>query len=703
MAKKHVWKGVTAAVAAVATSLAMSSVSMSPAYAKTGGGRGGGGGSGNTASGYFQWRSVRTAIPGQAYRDFTAQARWHHVDQMVASTVPHSQGAAFLATCKSSQTIWYLYNQGLHAWVHNYSGPTHGSGWRGRNSIENPSNYTGLKPNAGEVQEFKNWDAVRNGHQIDATPGYVIICSGAFDGTSGQPDKTSTTRTPMPPETSKKDMTVTRPYSYQTTVAPQISGSPVHRLHPQSGPPTTTAFGDVWNALAKNPNASESDVMKQVADAQKRDAQAKHATISLDPVNKAGMADGGVLNVYEQTRWASLHLSTTTTIPRTRVCTYVQKWNSRTNSYDPATLKGCTVEKGKPSKQTLTNTTVGTLDNTGFWQMIAAHCNKAGVEALRRANGGDFTEVPTGDKGGISFSATTRKFDAQPAHLPFGDANNPDKAKAATGVVGFFDKECPYTCTSHGPGASAANGATANTPPSGKGRYGALMATKDGRVNDNVFRVFRDNKPHRFDINTWFPVSGGVVSYHGQAPVTTTVIRWSEGTPGVGTHDGGTFTMKDEHGRTMFTGSEASPAQHDWNVAPFSNDHAQQMLGLHRTFTVASTWASDVNHPQVLNTKWEYRPTVTTKFPTTGIGFGENGVKAPGVPGVGAAAIEGRCYANFGTPKPYDVSSQMSGSTGTGSVNTLDSGQPIQGTADGHNANTLQTNLMIPFVRATAS
>lgn len=688
------------AIGAVSTLLAIALPTT--AFADTTGGTGGGGGGNGVWTAAQEWRSVKGDSKTNSYTKFINDQELNTPyleDRLRSKNID-------IGLCKRSNVIWYLRSTESRIWAFNYTGATHGSGWLGKDgnngsggkagTIENPAKKIGTAPAPEEVTAFKNWDKQHNGTSINKKPGYVVICSGAFDLPDRKSSKTTVTDT-------KKDnsATFTEPYSWSSEVKRQITVGGkdpigVNNLNNQKGSNVKSNYGALYDSLntSKDKGVSPADLKKKVAEALKKDATKTHGSVDLNAGNKAGMAEGGVLNVYEQTRMATVTAKQTVTTKKTEKCEYIQKWDTSKNAYGPMQKVSCKSTTATSNKSTVTKKS-GTLKNSGFWQMLSVHCNQAELDALLKS--GSYKVVNTGDASkGISAVLYTNKVTSQPSKLEFGDATNSNAAKAKSGKLAFYDKECPFDCTpskATKDGASDKNGAITNV--------GGKNAISKG-TNTNAFEFFRDNEKNRISLDVWYPKSSGVVSYKGQAPLTTTIARTATGTPGLvpTKTSGGQFAMttlptsKDPDGVALFTGKATATNQKNWNKSTFSNSTATMFSGLQRTFDVQSTWASEKGKPQVFNAKWEYAPTVSTKVFSTGIGFGAKSAQKTGSLATLSTAIEGKCYANFGASQ-LDTKALFQKNTGTGTTNNLD--KTLAQGVDAKNS----TNFLVNFVRST--
>lgn len=314
---------------------------------------------------------------------------------------------------------------------------------------------------------------------------------------------------------------------------------------------------------------------------------------------------------------------------------------------------------------------------------------------------------------------------ARPAYLDFGDATNPVPALAASGYVGFYDKECVTNCTANptGAGATAANDATSNASITsnliGKSSLGGAVlndstvreAGTNLDTNSNYFEIFRDNSTSRtIRVNSSYPNTAGTsLSYDGSAPLSTTVNLWAGSTPDVDPN-GGIFSMTalgitNRSGcaattEKLFTGqvcgsgpvstSRTPATQKNFGANPYSesftNDgeqtaYSETFSGFSDKFQVAANWASDANQPVILNIKWEYEPTTSVTIPSS-LGFGtilaqlgdDQSQSAMGPTTDITQKIDVRCYAVFGQYNSVDnnLAALTAQYTGTGTTDVLD-------------------------------
>jgi len=700
-------------------------VAIPSASAETGGGIGGGGSNGNLR-GSVHWTSIAYDQKGKAYQDFlkfeqmTGRGQsW--VEGQVVNRVKSN------SVCQNSRVVWYLEHDRSGRWVYNYSRETHGDAWNNyttnkqKSTIEKPSEVRGDRaPSQGEIDAFKNWDRKNNGYLINKAPGYVIICSGAFDEQVNKPP----IKTSWPEEKSDSNVvtkTYTEPHSYKTDLVPQTVNfneagklvDPIgkNNLNAQSTGASRTSYGVLIDSISKGQNNKNMDaIIKDIDAAIKKDKQnPKNATINLNNNNKAAMAEGGVLNVQEQTQLAKITLTRSDTTTYNRNCTSTQTWNSKLGKYNAPVVECSAWKKTETKGKPVVNKTLPTPRNTGFWQMLTVHCNAEGFSALTGSGNGIIKINQGSVVENIAAAANTKTYTQRPGIVDFAHnfnskgEKNSNAARAATSQLGFYDKECPFNCTPNSAtskGASTSNGATDNTTTTGKRGNEKPGATSDG-LNNNSFDFFRDNKQKNIKVDVWYPANGAGVHYDGHAPKTTTVTRWSEGTPGTTNANGGKFTMKTASGETLFNGKDKNPTnQRNWDTSTFSSQNSTSLPGLHNEFTVQSTWASEKDRPQQMNVKYEYAPTVDTSFYGRGVGFetkSGKSVQRLGSVDTVATAIDGKCYVNYSNGDSVDTTKAFHDNTGSGTSNNLD-GKLLEGPGNSQQ----KTNLIVRFVRATA-
>lgn len=682
----------------IAAIMALGLISGSAAVATadtTGGGTGGGGSTGQQNG--FYWASVSSAGGVSAYTKFIQTNGW---SQWFAESQVQ-QRVGNLGVCQNSDVIWFL--MGPQVWAYNFQGyPSWYSSPVIAGTIENPRSLWGPGPTAAQYQHFISWDDGIGGHRrwnsgAWNSPVYTIVCSYAT-----WRDPISRTESSSSIRSSSQTETFTKPYSWSTEVKRQeLAGDggkdPIgaDNLHDQAES-QKSAFGAFWDKVNSSPPMSPTALKNGVNTAIAQDASSNHAVVDLDAQNKAGMAEGGILNFNENTQYATVSATEVTNITTVTNCTYVRNWNSGAGAYNPET-KSCSSYDQAPQVIRTSSATKGTLENTGFWQMLSVHCNLDEFKALL-ASDSSLKEIQTPNiSNKMSGVVVTKKYDSQPASarsldfaptaVPMKGVAMPDPAKVRTGQIGFYDKECPFDCTNSkatADGASANNGATTNV-----GAPGAVS----NKVNSNSFEFFRDNAPKDIAVDTWYPISNNGVSYKGDAPLTTTVTRDVNGTPSLDGSGGGKFAMKSsKDGTTLFTGTAtAVNTQKNWDTSKFSGPMATILNGLHNKFTVQSTWASDAGKPQAFNFKWEYAPNVSSGIPLTGVGFGPNSTQQTGKIGLVSGPIQGKCYTYFGTPANPDMTALFGSNTGTGTENNI----------DGHLLADSAAKLTTNFVRST--
>lgn len=531
------------------------------------------------------------------------------------------------------------------------------------------------------------------------------------------------------------------PYSFVTTIAPQpISdgkgkkvADPVgaENLNAQSSAQKTN-YAKVWDefiAATQKSGANAKDLAKEYKkkfrDAINADKGFDRGDVDLNESNQAGLAEGGILNVDQSRRMAAANVSTTTTKYQLKACPYARwsksGWRTNGSCSNASSAPSDAVwlnsqskkdyESNNPRKGSWTKyaSSVGSVETTqqnmGFWQMISAHCNEIGFTALKAAMGDNL--VAMGTEANLKFSGVYRTgfYEDRPSVLPLGqDHSSLSAAQRATAGLGFFDKECPFDCTS-GPGSNATsqNGANNNVGDSGyksdqKGTWGAK--TGDG-INSNALELFRDNTEKPIDVDVWYPTNTNGVSYNGAAPKTTTITRWAQGTPSIGDEFQTYYLDKSGNKQAVFDAKNKTKQQNQRNyddgAESYKRSTATQLAGAYDHFIVQASWASDPGKPQSLSFGWEYSPSVSSPVPSS-VGITGSNVK------VGSLVnrqtnVDGRCFSYFGketnsTAENNTAKSTMNGNTGTGATTEFS-------TTNGDYKNA--RNLVLNFVRATGS
>lgn len=522
-----------------------------------------------------------------------------------------------------------------------------------------------------------------------------------------------------------------------------------------------TNYGKVWddyNKAVSKSNSNKEDIVKKFkqrfADAKKADKKAEHASVNLNSGNRAGLAEGGILNVTEFTRKTRAAASTKTTDYQVWRCGFVQYsktgWQASSSnncekvkgSMDPNNLpkagmnsakwKNNSEEKEyKPTKakqsswkafSTTVKPSTETQQHLGFWQIISVHCNEQELAALKTALGSNLTALDSGDSSkSISGLYRTKFYSSRPSTLPLGDRNASNAAQKATSKLGFYDKECPFDCTPNrsGDGASSDNGASGNIAQdnfskTAKGLFGVKLS--DG-VNSNYSEIFRDNEERTIRPDVWYPISTKGVNYKGEEAKSTLITRWAGGTPSLGNefniyamipsrvpvYDPASKTESEKKhfykGLIFDPEKKTQPEQKNFDKASsYKSSTASQITGQVKELVVKSTWASDSGKPQVVQMAWEYSPTVSSKVPST-LGFGSGG----GSVKLGSmisrnTEIDGRCWGNYGTTKQSAsdkalTKKELQSGTGTGTT-------PKFGVPD--SSEKTSRNIVFNFVRGTS-
>lgn len=512
-------------------------------------------------------------------------------------------------------------------------------------------------------------------------------------------------------EGAEDEVELTCVYSKASTVSRQLSSTsstgevidPIgkNNLHNQPAKFVKTPYGVELDKLQATGVTSPLEALALLEEACAQSAGTASPRLELTEANQEGLAEGGVLNVKETEQTATFRASQEYQRLADCVAREYRSTDGGATWLPTGKTRECTGDypEEKERKPVDFETELEKSQNlTGFWQIISVHCNKEEWDALVAATPG-IEVVNTGDANGVySALAYSQVYGWVPPRLDFGDPTHPNTANQRTGDLGFYDKECPFECTAdpEGPGATPENGATENvgntTPEDGTAdpRYGAVS----GVHNASEFTFFRDNKPRGVTLDVWYPQAGGVVSYDGSEPLTTTVNRWAEGTPSLDGNDGGHFTFKTKDGEKLFTGGNSPRELKNWDKTKYSNETTTVLEGLVRDFTAQATWASEPEKPHVLSVRWEYEAGVTTRFPTYGIGFLSDGSAARGALQVRSTPLQGQCNSTFGQDSTNSTVEELGKNTGSGTDNKLDEVTHSDPAAVEH--------FILRFVRATS-
>lgn len=548
--------------------------------------------------------------------------------------------------------------------------------------------------------------------------------------------------------TGQNEVSFTSDYAWSTAVTAELNTAAgvdpigVNNLHDQDAVTVQSDFGRQYDDVTGG-NGNYNSKVTAIQNAISADNSKEHATVTLDAQNRAGLAEGGVLSVSEMTRRATITLSQSWSETRSRSVTC--NYNRGSSTPLPGTCSygdwsSWTEDAGSRSHSVQKQ--METQPNTGFFQLLSVHCNPTELNALTTrltALGGTYEIVSqaTNVTGQTTTVLRTQHYDDRSQALNLrrilgADSSSLSAEVRRTGQLGFYDKECDAQCISNpiGSGASSTNGATSNVGITTNSIAneallgGAELVKGSDRANANYFEIFRNNDSNRINVNVWYPnpanqelkygstfpnqAGSGNVTIPAAAPVSTTVTRWAEGTPGTVTTDaGGLFGINAVRGSTttpLFTSNTGNPStQTNFGTNTYQSPNSATLAGFYRTFDVRSTWASEKDRPQILNIKWEYRPTVWTRFPSS-LGFTAHNNSAQLVattPVTVDQAIDVRCYAQFGTnDRNLGLGSRVAASTGSGTTNNLDRG--LVETPSGDNSWVTPSNLVIKFVRGVS-
>lgn len=606
-------------------------LSLTPAIASADTSGGVGGGGGESGGRGHHWVSV---TGNNAYDKFLDRTGYNqsYTERYIRGTT------ANVNVCKRSQVIWFIRSGNNGNWSHNYTGATHGSQWRGSGTISNPTTKIGRAPSSAEYASFKRWDRQENGHRINKKPGYTIVCSGAFEV---KPDRTgrNVERSRSSKVTDTDSVTFTRPYTHTTTVSPRMN--PSGKLNAQSDS-VQTNFGKLWDQWSNRSSGSPASLRNAVSTAVNKDKDLEHVSVDLNDENQSGLGEGGVLDVNEHTRYATIRASSETTTTTVRRCDWIERWNPNTGRYDSREYRNC---NNTSTDRTVydSSTSTGTQQNTAFWQILSVQCNIDGFNELLDSDSSLHLIQRLNQDEDTPGILRTKKYNSQPNRLDFGDSRNTTAAKAATADEAFFTEQCAFVCTAepngsmdngsdqnmnganiHEGSGDTGSGAIAGNVPEGLSFVdtwehwdieesdsdyaqigGASRIPGDDPeeldvVNSGEFDQFRDNEEQDYTLDVWYPAVSSIngVNYNGEEASRTRWIVNENGTP--------------EEEASFRAGNQA-----------LEQGAVTAVDGLSRVFTGKSYWASDEDAPQRISTIWDYNVTTQTAVPDT-VGFGVN-------------------------------------------------------------------------------
>lgn len=607
-------RGILRALALPVIAGVLMALTPAVASADTSGGTGGGGGAGGGRNPY--WVSISGDNAYERFLDRTGYPQ-SFTEKSIEGT------GAEVSVCKRSDTIWFVRSGNNANWSHNYTGRTHGSGWSGRGSIERPHSSLGAAPSNALVDHFKRWDREENGHKIDKQPGYTIICSGAFDVKPDREGERVQTTYDRDVDTAE----FTHPYSHTTSVSPRVD--PFGQLSADASS-KKTAFGEVWDEWSDRDNGSPAALRRAVDQATAEDARAAHASVGLSEANRKAFARGGVLDVHEHERLATITAKATTITRHVETCDWIEKWDRATDTYGERQYINCSTDSTDRTTYT-SGTALSTPQQTGFYQMLAVQCYADGFQALMNSDKSlSAIQSPEGhDTPGV---VRTKTYDSVPAQVDFGDAGHSDPAKAATGNVDFYTKECAFMCTAT-PEDTMDNGSDINqgdrNVAHGSATYGAVVHEGDDIVNSGVFPQFRNNEVRDYTLDVWYPLvdDAAGVSYDGSAARETRWIVNADGTP-------------EEEAAFVANGTK------------LEHGELTTMDGLSRVLEAQSYWSSDEGAPHAISTIWQYDVDTQTMLPNA-LGFNHNASASLVGRSTTDTTVPAVCYSSYNGQ--YDV------------------------------------------------
>lgn len=604
--------------------------------------------------------------------------------------------SSMVESCKKSHYIWYAtvspgVNGVRHLWQNGYF-DWHAPGWAYWNSTH--ISTTGW----GEKADRTLKKMIELGH-VNTNNVYSVICSG---------DVTPEWNFDM--EVVGTDYAATKGvYSYTATV----DGKYVPSGGWQAVTPTTnkTEFGKLYDKL----NGTNEATYQQLAQtapqlAEQSKTPGKDMLIDIGDSNAKAVAKGGVLDYSLYAKYATIDGSAQDVYKVSfRKCSTSEPWFASSKTprlyYDRSgaastvnwmkTICGSgSVSVSGPTKSYSLKKGYDTPKMVSFWEKIIAHCNEEGMNAVRAKLGGNASSASSDKNTG---AVVTKTFtDATQARSSMGGLlGESTGAFAETRDKGFFDKECPFTCT---PETS-----TSSSVPEG--------STNVSETGPDM-TLFRDNEVKNFTVDRWVPTSSNGVTFDSkQKAVSTTVVVDRNGTPSVT----GTDSSGKESGSAKIVGydstgkevklfgfnkdaSDSAANQKNWSVNTKSNLYAATVQGEITSFGARANWASDDGKPVKLNIKWEYQPSVSTPVSVSKSGFSSTAGALPGGANDQVSVpVQGKCYAHFNRPGSdatyTDTTKIFHDNTGSGSTNELDK----------NIIDDITSQITLTFVRSTTS
>lgn len=498
-------------------------------------------------------------------------------------------------------------------------------------------------------------------------------------------------------------------YDWQCVVS---QGTTTHAgptaFQPQAPDVVYTPLGqDMQQAAANNTDVTPAQISAD--DPKKDSADRCHSTLTSN--NQTWLAEGDVMNVQQFTQRAAVDHDWVRTVPQS--CNNSRDWDFQydgtgsdatmtagawTPPCDPNAGRTASGWSDSGALQNTSDTyylTTQTPELTGLWQTLSEHANSGSSSALGHADalasnnraeagvrivrcgtsaaqcasrgvpnaqpcpngfycgavptysGTTITDLTNGDpnhhwSGSAVTDAITPSDGSSPAaHLVWGaGATDPE----GTDQVGFFDKEAAYD--------------------------GVRKPTRGSRAFQTQFR---DNTPRPYLTDLYVPQAEGVVHGDYGTALSTSVSRWTLGTPLPGNvTNAGTFSMQSGDGQQFFSASTAgAPVEKDWSVTTGAAQAWGQVTGQVTSFLTAANWPSDAGKPQAFSVKWEFAPTVDNTIPTT-VGYGAGGAPAYTTSVVGVP-IQGKVQnVSSGAATSPALFNEQELNTGSGTTNGLD-------------------------------
>lgn len=430
---------------------------------------------------------------------------------------------------------------------------------------------------------------------------------------------------------------------------------------------------------------------------------APHATLDLSDENKEALGEGGVMNIIERATEGTFGVTTTRTERRGAKRKGVFNVTN-TGVISPTPTWGSLITDANWILQSITNEIqpdVRQVPNTRLWQQMNVHCNDGGFKSVLYEAIPFVTNDPT-----RKISASARTFERNTSNPQWATGSGYDP----TAYHNFYDRECSYAGVRADDNNNIIGSGVEASDENSEGSAGVVYDQKHAPAEATFFR---DNEGKDFKFDLYVPDDvPDLINYDGSPALTTTITRWSPGTPlPANTSEKGTFMLKTKTGSAdVFSNSTANPPQQkNFSTTGLGKGRTYGIVsGQHNTFTASGNWPSDSGKPQVLTAKWEYDPQVSSTFFTDKVGYGGRAGARSGEIGTVWNQIQGKVYSRANRETSPTLPEEMRTNTGGGITNNLDREIAFGTNLDGSGKWITEPSAYSPyyysikFIRATA-